>query len=244
MPGCIFCDTPPTTRTHIFRKAWLEQIMPSDEGFAVRHQREGPGAFDSWWSTREFDLSPRSTCATCNGGWMNDIDMAAEPLVEPCIAGRATTLDSDEIDSLARWVTLVSFLYDQVSAEPAVTNAQHHAFYATRNPPEGAIIWLAASLAPERGYELNAWLRPVSLDSAHFRGNGYFCTFRIQHLVVQAFIPTPAPIEKIALNRGDPGFVLQIWPTPEVTVAWPPIKALQPRDLQKFAEAFITDRGT
>jgi len=237
---CIFCGRSPTTSTHVFRKAWLDRIFPSGQPFRHRHERKGKKAFDRHYAKRHFDVAPNSTCAKCNSGWMENIDIAAEPLVESCILERTTrTFDAAQQGIIARWITLAAFLLEQTTDDPVTPPEVLAEFRTAQTLPEGTQIWLAATGPGADGWELNAWPRPVKLDSPSFAGDGYICTFLIQHLVAQAFI-TPWTDRRIALNRPDDDFVRRIWPVAEI-VTWPPPKDVPAYDLQVFAEAFIDE---
>ena len=137
MAGCIFCGTSPTTRTHIFRKAWLEQIMPSAEPFKHRHERPTPEPFDRWWAKHKFDIAPNCTCQDCNGGWMDKIDRAGEALVERCVRGSPRTFKKPKEErALGRWITLVSILLDQTTPTQGETSTQR-SHDATNNNGRG-----------------------------------------------------------------------------------------------------------
>ena len=66
---------------------------------------------------------------------MNDVDRAGEELVERCVFGTETTFRTEEEHrTLARWITLVSILYDLTSAGQVITPDRHHEFYKDQSP--------------------------------------------------------------------------------------------------------------
>jgi len=211
--------------------------MPGLGEFVHHHVREGDEQFDNWWSKHEFDLAPRAACQPCNGGWMNDIDRAAEQFVEPCVLGRAQTFRMfGQHRAIASWATLVSFLFDQTQALKVVRSDDFHAFFADPKPPAGSTIWLAAT--NDQTFEVNGWPRPLLIGSPE-HPNAYLCTFRINHLVVQAFIPTDRATEDLTFDRiRSATFVRQIWPSPVTAVSWPPDRIFARADLDNFVTAF------
>jgi hypothetical protein len=72
--------------------------------------------------------------------------------------------------------------------------------------------------------------------------NGYFCTFRINDLVVQAFVPPDRNPPRLSFDRADKQFVRRVWPSPRMTVSWPPPKLVAESNLEAFADAFLPDR--
>jgi hypothetical protein len=243
MAGCIFCGSSPTTKTHIFRKTWIDKVMPAPEPFLHEHERTGKGAFRTEWSKSEFDLAPHAACQSCNGGWMHDVDIAAEALIEGCVVGFSRTFRTvKEHQTLGRWMTLVGILFDQTLASPVITREQHQQFWETREPLPGAITWLAATPPPPIGFRLNGWPRPVRMDSPSYGGDGYFCTIRIEHFVAQTFIPADRALAGLTLTFDRPDidrFVRQVWPSPLTPVSWPPPQLLAPEELVPFADAFL-----
>jgi hypothetical protein len=177
---------------------------------------------------------------------MDKIDRAGEALVEGCVRGQPRTFKKPKEErALGRWITLVSILLDQTTPTPSVAPRLAEKFRETRELPKGTRAWIAATLPPATGYELNAWPRPVRLDSPTYGGDGYFCTFRIQHLVVQAFIPPDWALAGKALTLERPDIdltVRQVVPPPPRVVSWPPPQLLPPDKLREFAEAFINNR--
>jgi hypothetical protein len=236
--GCIFCGKSPTTKTHVFRKAWLERLMPGDEDFAHRHQREGEDPFDSHWSAPEFGIAPHAACADCNGGWMHQLEQQGESLVEPCVLGSGRTFSPNTHRALARWILVCVAVVDQILATPAIGQPTRDALYREWDPPSDCIVWLAATVATAN--EVNLWPRPGMLLPTAERPDFYLCTFRIKHLVAQAFVPLDGTPKDLALDRsqGNQNFVAQVWPSPGTNVTWPPPLLVPGQQIEDFSRAF------
>lgn len=176
---------------------------------------------------------------TCNSGWMHDLDLAAEPIIEACaVLGTARTFDPDEQKALSRWAALVTFLFEQMTEAPTTPPERLAEFRETLEPPQGMVASLAVTNPPDGSFELNAWVNSVQLESASYRGDGHFCTFRIQHLVCRTVIP-PAHLN-IALHGPEDQFLTPIWP-PGPGIDWPPPSVIPPDQLETFARAYIDE---
>jgi hypothetical protein len=109
---CIFCGRSPTTNAHIFRKGWLDEIFPGLERFEHRYQRRGEGGFDRSWRKDEADIKVGCACENCNGGWMDQLDHAAEDIFSTAAAtgypAKIATI-ADQL-TIARWCALIAIL--------------------------------------------------------------------------------------------------------------------------------------
>lgn len=239
MAGCIFCGDTPTTKTHVFRKAWLERIMPSGpEGFFIhRHVRTGNGAFDVTWNRESFDIQPHAACAACNSGWMHTLEHMGENLVEPCVLGSGRTFAKNTHGTLARWILTCTVVLDQILAEPVVEQPIRDRLRTAWEPPDDCFVWLAGT--SEANDTVNAWPRPWLMALAS-EANGYFCTFRIKHLVAQAFIPLSGSPKDFFFDRsgGTGQHVVQVWPSSGNGAAWPPPLLIHGDQVEEFSRVF------
>jgi len=109
--GCIFCGKSPTTKTHVFRKAWLEHLMPGgpDGYFIHRHARTGDNPLDVTWQRDSFDIQPHAACQDCNGGWMHQLEHMGENLVEPLALGKGRTFPTNTHAQAPPWIARTQF---------------------------------------------------------------------------------------------------------------------------------------
>lgn len=246
--GCIFCGASPQTKTHVFRKAWIERLMApaaGEPGRMVQGARDLIGnERESNWPSKTFDIAPGAACATCNSGWMDKVDRAAEQIVEPMTLGRkATVRKIDAQKAVARWVSQVAILVDQAQAQQVIPADMRTRFYEDREPLPGITIWLARAV-PELTVE--AWMRawvisPGSQLAPANDANLCLVTFRIVQLVVQTLVPLNArTAQGIGFSRGkdEMRFLKQLWPSRYTPVSWPPTLAISPDTLEVFARSF------
>lgn len=119
--------------------------MPSTEPFDYFVRRDDQGKRDErLLKRRRPELVTKSVCRTCNSGWMNDLDLAAQPLLNPMTQGQAVNLQLPEVNLLAAWLCKTAIVTDTAQPDgPAL--GQDHARYllSRRTPPAGWRLWLA-----------------------------------------------------------------------------------------------------
>jgi hypothetical protein len=251
--GCIFCGQRPTTKEHIFSRAWIEKVMPVDTPYLHGHTRgtaRRGQPIEKWWRKYEADFAVKCVCETCNSGWMNRIDQAAEPFTTNMALGLETRLVSAASQlAVAAWATKLAIILDQTQDRPLVEHEDHRRFYETKKALPQSIIWLARALPPEgkfsaggRPWALRLEKRGTPKSRESKTANLYFCTIDVNHLLLQVYIPrrdTPAgfPQERPSESR----FVRKLWPTSFVPIVWPPEGAVPHDKLDTFASAFLTD---
>src|SRR5664279_2981044 len=90
--ACVFCGASGTmTKEHVLPD-WLERIGLTGQ----------PAAAGSGWlnrsseyrqTSRPFQTTVKAVCATCNNGWMNQLEQIAGRVLAPIIRGEDTTGD-------------------------------------------------------------------------------------------------------------------------------------------------------
>jgi hypothetical protein len=238
--GCIFCGASPTTKTHVFRKAWVERIMPAGPtGYFFHHARTGGSGrgFDRTWRRDSFDIQPHAACSACNSGWMHELEQQGEDLVAPCVLGSGLMFRSSTHAVLSRWILMCMVVLDQILESPVVEQPVRDALKDDPEPPRDCLVWLAATESTHD--EVNAWPRAWHLAGGSDSGNGYFCTFRIKHFVAQGFIPLGTTPPDLAFDRsgGSGKHVVKVWPSTS-DFGWPPPLLIPVDQLEEFSRAF------
>jgi len=252
---CIFCGGSPTTNAHIFRKAWLDHVMPHPDPYVHHRIGQGQGGEGEIriWAKDESDLKVNCACGPCNSRWMNRLDLSSEKLfLDVAVRGQPCRLDDPaEQQELARWCCVIAVLTSQTQAAPTV-DEQTAQTLRQGNVPKGAWIWTAKT-APRgtgsdpRGTGRVCWtvgMQWRDLPGGGRDSNAYFVTFGIEHLVVQVFLPTARTPEGLRFERGRNNAALsQLWPPSGKPFTWPP-KTTIPWDvnLGKLITAFTNQR--
>jgi hypothetical protein len=249
--GCIFCGQSPQTKTHIFRKAWIERLMVPAPGpyERIHATADLTGALrEGNWPSDTFDVAPGAACAQCNNGWMDEIDRAAEQIVEPMVIGQKATIRSFQSQkTVARWVSQVAILMDQTQIQQVVPSEATHRFFDDQEPLPGMMIWLARTGTDwsVEGWQ-RAWVLAPGTDvkPAPWPNMSLF-TFRIVNLVVQALVPLDDFARRtFGVSRGDNmKFLRQLWPSRYTPVSWPPAVTISSDTLESFARSFEPPGG-
>lgn len=217
-------------------------MVPAEGPFGmVQNAADLSGAArESEWLADEFGVAPGAACDQCNSGWMDQVDRAAEQIVEPMVLGhRATIRKYLDQKAVARWVSQVAILCDESQLQQVIPYETRHQFYRDKEPLPGMVIWLART-APEGSVELwlRAWLvsggtPPRTTD----KPNLCLVTFRVIQLVVQALIPLDGT--SWAIDRGsNMRYLRKLWPSGYTPVSWPPQGGLTSESVQILARAF------
>lgn len=240
MPGCIFCGTSPTTNAHVFRRGWIDEIMP--RAGAYRHRRGGrddsPLQLPGDWIKNGVDLKVNAVCDACNSGWMDRLDHAAEDsfLTHAVLGYQVKLSRMSEKETLARWCALVATLIDQTLRPPTIPKRVHETLYREETP-EDMQAWVFRTEPPD-GRDI-LWGGPRHLTvSAQMRSSGVlhthdvcFVTFGVLQFVAQVVQPTEAAAaEGRLVRRGGDAFTRQIWPAPFTPLFWPPPETLRWED--------------
>lgn len=197
-------------------------------------------ARESEWLAEEFGMAPGAACDQCNSGWMDQVDRAAEQIVEPMVLGhKATIRRYQDQKAVARWVSQVAILCDEAQVSQVIPQETRHSFYGDKEPLPGMIIWLARAV-PEWSVEmwLRAWLITTGAPPRATDGpNLCLVTFRVVQLVVQALIPLDGTVW--GADRGENmRHLRKAWPSTFTPVSWPPVSTLPSKDLDVFAKSF------
>jgi hypothetical protein len=122
---CVFCGHQSVTREHIF-PFWLREAVGG--AGAATHYRAAPNSapppvredlgYERSWSASDAEVVVRAACARCNNTWMNDLDLAVEPIIVPLIRNRAQALGAEERTLLATWATKIALLLGTSLAKP------------------------------------------------------------------------------------------------------------------------------
>ena len=96
-------------------------------------------------------------------------------------------------------------------------------------------MWFAGT--PDPSYVVNGWPQAWAMKSSNHETNGYFCTFRIKHLVGQVYLPPDGNPQNIEFVRAGNPQIVPVWPAERVW--WPPDELIRSDQLELFARAFL-----
>lgn len=121
----------------------------------VVHRYEDPetGERHEIKRARTFALVSRKVCATCNGGWLRELEERMQPLMAGFAADDPITLSADEQANLALWAvtaSLIAMSQDLTACDFADPDLAREV-YRARLPTRGIDVWLGANQHGEMG---------------------------------------------------------------------------------------------
>jgi hypothetical protein len=147
--ACAFCHATDRkiSKEHVW-PSWLRHAIDMDhepqshvrtlsrpDGEAVQHDE---------WSALPLDLRVRVVCKPCNEGWMERLEAAARPLLEPMLRNENVPLDADAQLILTQWATLRILVAQHTHPQyRSIPDWRLHRFYRSRFAlPIGAQVWI------------------------------------------------------------------------------------------------------
>jgi hypothetical protein len=202
----------------------LNALAPLDLGPAVVVMDDA-----RWTSPNPYEVKARVVCEKCNNGWMNDIDQAARPFLEPMMLGdRPDELVLDRIaqNAVSLWAAMTAFTMEHIRpAMPLLSTSDYHAFYQGRVVPSGWKVWMARfnGLRPTRVLmraTLGVSDKKVSVAGRELAVR--YSTMAIGHLVLQVRAQPMGSGASIDVT-GLPDFVrVPVHPAGNDEASWPP----------------------
>lgn len=201
---------------------------------------------------RAFDLRVRCVCATCNGGWMSNLETAARPILEPLIHGQTCQLDGPAQQVLAKWafktMAMIQFTHPTSPSFPA-RQLQH--LYDTGTVHVGIHIWCAkcegtpSPIEPLLNFfffDSSGTIRGPDPTPEVPVGYRYSATVRVDHVAFQ--LVGLDDLSGTVMDRGfDHGYwsesIVQLWPAVG-PIAWPPRIHLGQSQWLPFATRFAS----
>jgi hypothetical protein len=240
--GCPFCGATERLTKEDAWPRWLNRALPppSGPGTAYDISLDGTGIVRSSRRTVIGYNTARvgGFCATCNNGWMSQLEQAAAPLLLPMICGQSTVLDRTARSVVANWVTKTALVFDQrVQNRTPFESAETTQWFGKhRQPIAGSRVLLGR-------YSGNHWRQnhtvsalPAAYPDGTVKNIVVIVTLCLGELVMQLICPTE-PAETSAtrhLGRNDETFAVQIQPATDSSASWPPAVAMTSQQWFEF----------
>src|SRR5688572_30048282 len=97
MRTCLFCDETTLTREHVWPD-WISKYLygaPTKDRFrATRFDGPNRTPVGAPFKASELNHKARIVCASCNSGWMSELETHAKPVLQPLLLGRSVNLDA------------------------------------------------------------------------------------------------------------------------------------------------------
>jgi hypothetical protein len=219
---------------------WLNQHLSGDGRQQLEQARYGENGFDFERPSVGLDFRVNSVCATCNNGWMSDLEGTSRPYLEPLITGLASQWISVEAQyQIALWATKTAMMVDQTQAKPLIPDAALANFGENLAIPPYTHIWLGAceSKTP-LVTTLTVRIELEQIDApAKPWPISFYCPMKVGHLCLYLYFP-PIPV----FMRHPSMFHLflgRIWPARTDDLGWsPPVRLSDGPRFEEFADLF------
>lgn len=169
--NCRFCAAPlagTRAREHVFPRWLLDEL-------SIRNEQITPTQFRPSFevvSTRSHlleNLQEGRVCATCNNGWMSQLEADTIPLLRPLMQGtsRVRELSHEQRTIVARWAVKTAYMLNSASNFDSKVPTGHLAeLYANLQPvPTGVWVFAQQHQADRDFYwQQGAWWRGVQGD--------------------------------------------------------------------------------
>jgi hypothetical protein len=109
MRTCMFCDGAAATKEHAW-PAWLVRRFPSPSGVSVDLERGGV-ALDPW-RLATAETTVKFLCASCNNGWMSQLESRAMPVIASLLDDSSITLSPSTQTTLALWAVKTAMVFE------------------------------------------------------------------------------------------------------------------------------------
>ncbi len=236
--GCVFCGGGPLSAEHVFSRRWIERFSPG----ATSHTHElvrsvAPGEPDvrRTYTTKlpEGMVVNGAVCERCNSGWMNDLDLAIQPLLNAIVDGEDVPVSADQRRMLATWACKIALVMHAGTGDSTLPTDIFLAFASKPEPLPAAVV-LVAEQAEIDGETRQTATPLYGGPDAWDEAAAFAGTFRIQHLVVQVRLPLRLGLSP-EVRPEDRDLVSQLWPD-DGSVRWPPPRPIQDEEaFRRFA---------
>lgn len=240
---CVFCGTTGSLSTEHVVPKWLRRALLIQENVREFSGTKYVGAAET------LAIVFHEVCRSCNHGWMETLESAVRPVLEPLLlgatAGTSIVLGPDDQAILATWAVKTGLMlalskfrdtdHGWIPADTLQWLYQHHTLLL---PPPGCRVWMAG---------LDTSSIPASVQATCLYdddGNpaAQFVTFSVGCAMFQVFAPrqqdadvaadtetwlAPAGVFQLAL--------LQITPA-DSPVRWPPSAVCNAADRERVAQ--------
>ena len=244
---CLFCqESGKLTKEHIFPN-WLRNYIPRN----TQHTRHvtsyvGQRSLSAGKVNRPGNIHSqrlRVVCASCNNGWMSELQSRAKPHLIPLIDGSWSKLDDTACKTLAAWTAMFCTVWEQADPRSAEIPVEHRKHLSKKSEcPQDWHVWIARHHAQDQDPGM-----ANHFGFKGFRSNTHYSIqttgFTVGQLFIQAFMATPPAKEwdGIAEQFSRSFDVQKLHPAYETWPAARAMKAYSPQDAQRLS-CFIANR--
>jgi hypothetical protein len=232
--GCVFCGGGPLSTEHVFSRRWIERFSPGASSHThelLRSVAPGGPYMRRTYTTKspEGMVVSGAVCERCNNGWMNNLDLAVQPLLNAITDGANVSVSAEQRRLLATWACKIALVMYAGTGDTTLSPDVFQTFASQPEPLPGVLVVLAKQAEIEGETRQTAtplYGNPDAWDQAA----AFAATFRVRNLVIQVRLPLRMGVSP-EVRFEDSDLVVQLWPD-SGPVTWPPPRPI--RDEQAF----------
>jgi hypothetical protein len=241
--ACVFCGGSPVTQEHGLPR-WMAGLFTDDiVDFSRTIQFGGQEPEVRPWRGRPFSTKVGAACASCNNGWMSQLESEVAPILTPLIRGQGARLDVVQQHLLATWAVKTMLMLRLIAGDEDASELDEDAYrwlMQQRSAPSGEQAWIAHYAAdgdaqwPITFHYLAAGVAPPGFTEQP-TPNAHCASFAVGHV---AFALAGNRLENgpIAVQRNPPSTWRALWPVTGDAVDFPPPDSLAGNsEMQTFA---------
>lgn len=241
--ACVFCGSlSPLTREHVIG-AWVSKIGLDPE--PVPHAAGPLNRLPREMGTRPpYQQTVKNFCASCNNGWMSQLETVAQRVLKPLILGEPGTIAAEDQAAVAMWAQKTVLTAMLVSSEEqraggyGLPLSEYQALYAGREQvrPLGATQFWVGRYDGDPGY----WAIRATPVAVRISGvpetdlpQGYLMTIVLGQLILHGLrFTTPALQVDAIMGLSMPMF----WPPSTGPARWPAGEPCTPETFLRLAD--------
>lgn len=188
----------------------------------------------------------RVVCATCNNGWMNNLEEGVRSFLPALIRGGAVRLDNDDQHALAAWSLKTMLMYQHTHRpkdQTAIPAEDYATFFEERKPSKLMTAQIAfMNYPPDDSVPLVDTLYQ-GYGGSDSPGRGWIGTLKIGCMVMQILRLGPADDGMRVTPFPNRATTRSVWP-PTRPVGWPLRFATPYEDMKALAHPATLDWST
>lgn len=190
-------------------------------------------------TAKEFDVTVRIVCASCNNGWMHDLERAFRALMLLTLHGVGITLSRPSQRVVALWGVKTWLMLERAFAHHRGGGFAPDEFFQflfeKRYVPGNVRVWLGTVDAVRTQISYLSTTAVLEPDGSE---TGGVAVFTIGNLLFHIFVPTwtPAPFRRrmtLDVGKDLTPYLVDIWPDRVEQVSWPPTRVFTIDDLHR-----------
>lgn len=243
MRPCIYCGLPKAKSQEHILASWIIEVLSRDtRGLKlplrmVLSDQSGTKrvTVGKTKGKKTLEFTTR-VCRDCNSGWMNDMETAARPYLEPMIRGQKCHIDAAGRQALTAWAAKFA-----VTARFAHINPDHietqwtQSLFTNHMPPANWRVWAAHYVGGRplwySGHDMGSDLGqgvPVLFD------HGVLATLVTGYCTLQVL-----GIDSVAPVGPEVDGIHSLWPPPGHGIDWPHPGRLDDSVIDDFATRWL-----